>query len=75
MANFAEFLAKLSSDKDLLAKFRRDPKGTLEKAGLSKEQVSAVVKKDQAAIEAQLRDEIAANTEAYTISITINIII
>src|SRR5213078_2145882 len=57
MAKFAEYLAKLSSDRAALAEFNTNPSNAVRAAGLTEAQGDALKNKDQAAIEAQLRDE------------------
>jgi hypothetical protein len=56
-ASVGEFLIRLGEDPDLLPRFKKDPYGVMEEAGLSDEQQELIMSGDVRRIQAQLGQE------------------
>jgi hypothetical protein len=60
--DFASFLQKLSEDKELQQAYVRDPRGTMQQAGLSEEVIDATMSRDLGTIKSALAREGAPET-------------
>jgi Aromatic-ring-opening dioxygenase LigAB, LigA subunit len=56
-SGLASFLHKLSEDKELQQAYTSDPRGTMQQAGLSDEEVNAMMSRDLGRIKAMLARE------------------
>ncbi len=52
MSQLASFMMKLGEDADLMAAYKKDPKGTMKEHGLTKEEIEAVMSGDTQKVKA-----------------------
>lgn len=70
MASVADYLLRLGRDPAEIQRFKQDPRGAMQAAGLSQDQIDAIMNGDAKAIEGHIKAEFHAEAESIALSMT-----
>jgi hypothetical protein len=70
MASVAEYLLRLGRDPAEIQRFKQDPQGAMQAAGLSNDQIDAIMKGDAKLIESHIQAEFHEEAASIGLSMT-----